>query len=64
MLPQRFSDFIVGVAEHDAEPTDYRMAMKEPTWRLAMEDELKSHEESKTWELVRLPAGKKPIESK
>lgn len=55
-LPQRYSDYIVGVATHDAdEPMDYKMAMKDPKWRQAMEDELKSHEKNKTWELVHLP---------
>lgn len=29
-----------------------------------MKDELKSHKETETWELVYLPAGKKPVGSK
>lgn len=65
MLPKPLTDFIVGKAEHiEEEPRSYRMMMEIPEWRLVMDDELKSHKENGTWELVRLPSRKKPVGSK
>ena len=36
-------------------------ALGDPKWICAMKKELKSIEENKTWELVKLPEGKKMI---
>lgn len=46
------------------EPTTYKEASQLPEWVQAMESELAALEENKTWELVALPPGKKPIGNK
>lgn len=43
------------------EPTTFKEAEQSPCWRRAMLEEMKSIEENKTWNLVDLPAGHKPI---
>lgn len=43
------------------EPAHHTEALKHETWRLAMEEELKSIQENDTWELTTLPAGVQPI---
>lgn len=55
---------MVGLATHDEEPEDYREAMAVPKWKSAMQDEIRAHEQNQTWELVRLPPGKKVISAK
>ena len=44
-----------------AEPTSYLEASKDACWRRAMQDELSSIKENKTWKLTHLPPGTKPI---
>ena len=46
---------------HVGEPTTYAEAQGDPTWRAAMEQELKSVEQNRTWELVPLPDDHRPI---
>jgi hypothetical protein len=36
-------------------------ALADPSWRATMNEEMKSLQENKTWELVDRPPGKKPI---
>lgn len=43
------------------EPTSFAQAAKEEAWRRAMLDEIASIEENRTWRLVDLPAGHRPI---
>ena len=46
---------------HVGEPANYAEAKDDPAWRVAMEQELKAVEQNRTWELVPLPAGHRPI---
>ena len=46
---------------HAGEPTTYAEAQGDPAWRAAMEQELKSVEQNRTWELVPLLDGHRPI---
>ena len=43
------------------EPYDFKEAMEKKVWRDACEDEISSIIKNKTWELVDLPKGAKPI---
>jgi len=43
------------------EPSSYREATENQDWVEAMNKEMQSIEKNRTWELVKLPAGKKPI---
>jgi len=43
------------------EPTCYREAADHQEWQDAMNKEMESIEKNNTWELVKLPVGKKPI---
>lgn len=45
----------------ESEPIKIEDASSDPKWICAMNDELKLIEKNKTWELVDLPEGKKPI---
>jgi len=36
-------------------------ALTDPRWKTAMNEEMKSLQKNKTWELVDLPSGKKPV---
>jgi hypothetical protein len=49
---------------HAGEPASYAQAKDDPAWRAAMEQELASVEQNRTWELVSLPAGYRPISLK
>jgi len=49
------------------EPNSYTEAIQSPQvneWKKAMDDEMKSISDHKTWELVPIPKGKKPIGTK
>jgi hypothetical protein len=55
------------VVSSDAEPKSYREAMRRPDselWHQAMVHEMEAHLENGTWELVKLPHGRKAIGSK
>jgi transposase InsO family protein len=43
------------------EPTCYADAAGNPEWEVAMENEIQSIEKNKTWTLIDLPSGQKPI---
>ncbi|GAU43236.1 hypothetical protein TSUD_241260 [Trifolium subterraneum] len=45
----------------DMEPLSYANAAKSTVWRKAMKDEINSIERNNTWDLMSLPANKKPI---
>ena len=45
----------------DVEPISFAQAVKERKWIEAMKEELQSIEKNGTWELVKLPKGKKAI---
>jgi len=49
---------------HAGEPTNHAEAMGHPAWEAAMKQELQAVEKNKTWELVDLPAGHRPISLK
>ena len=49
---------------HAGEPTDHAEARGHPAWEAAMKQELQAVEKNKTWELVDLPAGHRPISLK
>jgi hypothetical protein len=46
---------------HAGEPTTYAKTQGDPAWRAATEQELKSVEQNRTWELVPLPDSHRPI---
>jgi hypothetical protein len=48
----------------DAEPVNVKDALQSSVWKAAMIDELNSIEKNQTWELVKLPNGKKTIDLK
>jgi hypothetical protein len=45
-------------------PKDWKEANQDPKWREAMLEELRALEKNKTWDLVKLPAGKKVVSCK
>lgn len=49
---------------HAGEPTTYAEAQGDPAWHTAMKQELESVEKNRTWELVDLPTGHRPISLK
>ena len=57
--PQRL--FVELHLTHVGEPANYAEAKDDPAWRAAMEQELKTVEQNRTWELVPLPIGHRPI---
>ncbi|KAH9752394.1 retrovirus-related pol polyprotein from transposon RE1 [Citrus sinensis] len=42
-------------------PQRQNRALKDPKWKVAMNDEMRSLQKNQTWELVDLPPGKKPV---
>ena len=45
-------------------PKDWKEAKQDPKWHEAMLEELRALEKNKTWDLVKLPAGKKAVSCK
>lgn len=45
----------------ETEPTTYKIASQDSRWIEAMKCEIQALEDNKTWELINLPNGKKPI---
>ena len=45
-------------------PKDWKEAKHDPKWREAMLEELRALEKNKTWDLVKLPPGKKAVSCK
>jgi len=45
-------------------PKDWKEAMHDPKWREAMLEELRALEKNRTWDLVKLPVGKKVVSCK
>jgi hypothetical protein len=43
------------------EPTTFSQAEQEASWRHAMDEDIKSIQDNKTWKLVNLPEGHRPI---
>ncbi|XP_059314889.1 uncharacterized mitochondrial protein AtMg00820-like [Lycium ferocissimum] len=43
------------------EPKTYSEAIKDPRWVEAMQQEIQALQSNKTWEIVALPEGKRPI---
>jgi transposase InsO family protein len=60
--PSVLLDGFVGNLE--ADHLTFRQASKDPQWLPAMQDEIDSLKENKTWKLTELPPGKKAITSK
>lgn len=63
--PSRFDGFVM-LAEDD-EPTTFHEAIESSNvndWKLAMQEELSSLAENKTWVLVNLPEGRKAIDNR
>ncbi|KAH9774810.1 retrovirus-related pol polyprotein from transposon RE1 [Citrus sinensis] len=42
-------------------PNSVQEALKDPKWKVVMNDEMRSLQKNQTWELVDLPPGKKPV---
>lgn len=62
--PERYGDVSGAVAQSSDEPRNYNEAMRssdKSNWQVAMEEEIASLNEHRTWELVPLPPGKKAI---
>ncbi|KXJ71119.1 hypothetical protein RP20_CCG021438 [Aedes albopictus] len=62
--PERYSATSKFACPQPVEPRSYKEATtgaESAKWIAAMKDELVSHEENKTWNLVKLPPGKKAI---
>jgi len=55
------SQHLVNNISHDTEPSSYEEAVADPAWQAAMTSEFEALYANNTWELVKLPAGKKAI---
>ena len=62
-LPSKTQEHIQ-VRDKVTEPVNYEEAAKDPGWIAAMHKEIEVLEDNRTWSLVPLPKGKKPIGSK
>lgn len=47
-----------------AEPVTYEQAVKEKAWKNAMNSEIETNEQNRTWELKELPPGHKETDLK
>lgn len=55
------TSYTFNAISHVFEPSFYHQAKGHPEWEQAMANELKSLEDNQTWDVVKLPKGKKPI---
>ena len=62
-LPSKAQEHIQ-IINKVTEPVNFEEATKDPGWIAAMNKDIEALEGNKTWSLVPLPKGKKPIESK
>jgi len=63
-LPERLNDYVVYMSKDKFEPKTYAQAMSCPDadkWKQAMNEEMQSISENKTWTLTELPKNKKAI---
>ncbi|PKI70166.1 hypothetical protein CRG98_009454 [Punica granatum] len=51
----------LAVIDSDKEPTSYREAVKDRSWRIAMAEEIRALKLNKTWTIEQLPHCKRPI---
>ncbi|XP_074377072.1 uncharacterized protein LOC141718593 [Apium graveolens] len=59
-----FSANIISYISPPTEPSSYKEAIKYPEWQKAISAEIAALEANRTWSLVKLPPGKKPISCK
>lgn len=62
--PDRFGDFVTYSSRADFEPKTLKQAINcadADKWKKAMQDEIKSINQNKTWDLVKLPKNKRAI---
>ncbi|XP_019265889.1 PREDICTED: uncharacterized protein LOC109243414 [Nicotiana attenuata] len=59
--PPAFNPDILPVPPTESEPYTYAQAAHIPAWQEAMRKEFEALDANKTWDIVELPAGKKPI---
>ena len=62
--PDRFGDFVTYSSRVDFEPKTFKQAMNcfdANKWKKAMEEEIKSINQNKTWDLMMLPKNKRAI---
>ena len=62
--PDRFGDFVTYSSRVDYEPKTFKQAIScadADKWKKAMEEEIKSINHNKTWDLVKLPKNKRAI---
>lgn len=64
--PDRFAAQIASVACEEIPQTIDELKNREdwPQWKIAIQNEMKSLEENKTWKVIKEPVDKKPIKSK
>lgn len=59
LAPRVLGDELLAVSAE--EPTTFAAAEREPCWRAAMVEELRSIEDNSTWEAINLPTGHRAI---
>lgn len=58
-----YTNFLCAVS-HTHEPQSFEEANTYDEWKKAMQQEIRALEKNKTWDLVPLPQGKRPIDCK
>lgn len=62
-LSLNYQAFLSSFSE-EIEPKCYEDAVKDPRWVVAMQQEIKAPDENGTWQIVKLPEKKSPIDCK
>jgi hypothetical protein len=62
-LSKEFKHFYLSISS-DIDPTSYKQAIQHSHWREAIKNELQAHERNRTWDLTKLPSGKKVVTCK